>query len=50
MEKPRFGHATIDADNAIAREGEWTINRWSTWFVWGITALNGVACLYRHAL
>lgn len=29
MEKPRFGRAT-GADNAIAREGEWTINRGST--------------------
>lgn len=50
MEKPRFGRATIDTDNAIAREDEWTINRGPTWFVWGITTLNGVACLYRRAL
>ena len=34
-------------DNAIGRGGERTINRGSTWFVWGITPLNGVACLYR---
>lgn len=37
---------TGGTDNAIAREGERTINRGSTWFVWGITPLNGVACLY----
>lgn len=49
MEKPRFGRAT-GTDNAIAREGEWTINRGSTWFVWGITTRNGVACLYRRVL
>jgi len=30
MEEPRFERATIDTDNAIAREGEWTINRGPT--------------------
>lgn len=50
MEESHFVRATIGTDNAIAREDEWTINRGSTWFVWGITTLNGAACLYRHAL